>query len=116
MSINLEKATQPKFWVSSAKQLPQLIKKYIAEILITVVITVMLMPLIIMAFGDHIADTFIDFDAWRLCNNVTTKCTILPKSDWNHIGEFRFEDRTNPENVKTFYHCTQDRIKLDRYK
>lgn len=116
MSINLEKATQPKLWAYYAKQLTRLIKKYLAEILITVAITVMLMPFIILACGDQIADTFTDFDAWRLCNNVTTKCTILPKSDWNRIGELRFEDRTNPENVKTFYHCTQDRIKLDRYK
>lgn len=116
MSINLEKATQPKCWAYYAKQLIRLIKKYLTEILITVAITVMLMPFIILACGDQIADTFIDFDAWRLCNNVTTKCTILPRSAWNRIGEFRFEDRTNPENVKTFYHCTQDRIKLDRYK
>jgi hypothetical protein len=69
-----------------------------------------------MVAGTAIEEAVTDFDAWRLCNNVTNKCTILPKTDWNRIGEFRFEDKTNPENVKTFYHCTQDLIKLDRYR
>jgi hypothetical protein len=94
----------------------EFIKERAVTILAVSIFLVLISPLVLMVAGTAIEEAVTDFDAWRLCNNVTNKCTILPKTDWNRIGELRFEDKTNPENVKTFYHCTQDLIKLDRYR
>jgi len=116
MSINLEKITRPNCWKHTFIRIVEFIKERSVTILVVSIFLVLISPLVLMVAGTAIEEAFTDFDAWRLCSNVTNKCTILPKTEWNRIGELRFEDMTNPENVKTFYHCTQDLIKLDRYR
>ena len=116
MSINLEKVARPSYWNKIAIRIKDFVTERIGEILGCLIVLGMVLMFALMLFENEIGDAFTDFDAWRLCNHVTNQCSILTRRDWNRIGELRFEDKHNPAMVKTFYHSTMDRIKLDNYK